>query len=289
MGTKGKFWYRDTSYGMALFKEGRPGTGEDWAEKVACELAQLMGLPHAHYELATCGERRGVIGLSLVHGDARLVHGNEVLSSFVQDYGQGNAKHYQRRGHTLRRVVGYFKSSEKSIGVPDGFQTSACIKTALDVFVGYLMFDAWIANQDRHDQNWAVVRASDGATFLSASYDHGSSMGRNEPDAKRQGMLTTKDRGQQVKAYASRALSALYPSSESRKALTTFAAFQEAAKHAPDAAKEWMHRLQALDGKQIDDVLQRIPQGWMSSIAKDFTRELLNINRINIVNMDIKP
>ena len=76
---------------------------------------------------------------------------------------------------------------------------------------------------------------------------------------------------------------------KAEKALTTFAAFQEAAKHAPDAAKEWMHRLQALDGKQIDDVLQRIPQGWMSSIAKDFTRELLNINRINIVNMDIKP
>ena len=122
MGTKGKFWYRDTSYGMALFKKGRPGTGEDWAEKVACELAQLMALPHAHYELATCGERRGVIGLSLVHGDARLVHGNEVLSSFVLDYGQDDARIYQQREHTLRRVVSYFKSSEKSIGVPDGFQ-----------------------------------------------------------------------------------------------------------------------------------------------------------------------
>ena len=28
---------------------------------------------------------------------------------------------------------------------------------AVDVFVGYLMFDAWIANTDRHHENWALV------------------------------------------------------------------------------------------------------------------------------------
>lgn len=45
LGTKGKFWYRDSSGKRVLFKEGRPGTGENWAEKIACEIAELLGLP----------------------------------------------------------------------------------------------------------------------------------------------------------------------------------------------------------------------------------------------------
>ena len=31
------------------------------------------------------------------------------------------------------------------------------VLTAPEVFAGYLVLDAWVANQDRHDQNWAVL------------------------------------------------------------------------------------------------------------------------------------
>ncbi|MDP2256916.1 MAG: hypothetical protein Q8K05_12810, partial [Polaromonas sp.] len=211
LGTKFKFWYHDRSYGIALFKEGRPGTGENWAEKIACELATLLSLPHAHYELAQFGKRNGVMGVSLVSGGARLVHGNELLSAYVADYGHTDAKLYRRREHTLRRVVGYLKASAEILGAPYGFQRTDSIRNALDVFIGYLMFDCWIANQDRHDQNWAVLRTSDGNSYLAATFDHGSSMGRNESDIKRQRMLDTKDLGQHISAYATKARSALYP------------------------------------------------------------------------------
>jgi hypothetical protein len=56
LGTKPKFWFTSTLHGMAavecLFKEARPDTGEDWAEKMAGELCSLLGLPHVEYELA---------------------------------------------------------------------------------------------------------------------------------------------------------------------------------------------------------------------------------------------
>ena len=51
LGTKSKFWYRDGNKRM-LFKAEDRGTGEDWAEKIACELCALLGLPHVHYEMA---------------------------------------------------------------------------------------------------------------------------------------------------------------------------------------------------------------------------------------------
>lgn len=288
LGTKYKFWYRDQSYGVALFKEGRPGTGENWAEKIACELANLLNLPHALYELAQFGNRDGVIGISLVSGGARLIHGNELLSAYVDDYDHTEAKLYRRRAHTLRRVVGYLRASADTLGAPYGFKQTDGIRSALDVFVGYLMFDCWIANQDRHDQNWAVLRASDGNSYLSATFDHGSSMGRNESDEKRISMLQTKDMGQHISEYLNRARSALYPTGLNAKhSLTTLEAFSSAAMHAPSAAIEWVNRLRLVTDEQLDIIFNQVPHEWMTDTAKIFTKRLLQLNRDRILGVPI--
>ena len=47
LGTKRKIWYQDDDGKFLLFEEGRPGTGENRAEKLASELCELIGLPHA--------------------------------------------------------------------------------------------------------------------------------------------------------------------------------------------------------------------------------------------------
>ena len=53
MGTKFKFWFHHPELGYCLYKQARPNTGEDWAEKIASQLSELLGLPHARIELAT--------------------------------------------------------------------------------------------------------------------------------------------------------------------------------------------------------------------------------------------
>ena len=54
MGTKEKFWYRNLTDGGRewLFKNPRENTGEHWAEKIAAEVANVLGIPHATVELA---------------------------------------------------------------------------------------------------------------------------------------------------------------------------------------------------------------------------------------------
>jgi len=64
LGTKSKFWYTDDQNRRMLFKIGRPNTGENWAEKVSCEICSLLNIPHAHYEFAQCQEAKGVEGCS---------------------------------------------------------------------------------------------------------------------------------------------------------------------------------------------------------------------------------
>lgn len=272
-----------------LFKEGRPGTGENWAEKIACELAELIGLPHANYEFASYEGRAGVVSGTIVARSARLIHGNELLANVVTGYDAHHAKPYHRQEHTLRRVIGYFRGGSELVGAPQTFAQTDRISSALDVFVGYLMFDAWIANQDRHDENWGVLRTVEGNSFLAPSYDHGSSMGRNEPDAKREVMLRTRDRGQHISRYVTLARSALFPHSvgERPKALTTLEAFSLASRHGYDAALEWRERLQAVDRNAVARIIDGVPGQLMTDIAREFTLQLLWLNRERVLDCEI--
>lgn len=95
MGTKEKFWFRHQDLGRCLYKKARQNTGEDWAEKIAAELWELLGLPHANYELATFNgdalrqaatHLRGIISPSFVPKDGNLITGNEILARILPSY-----------------------------------------------------------------------------------------------------------------------------------------------------------------------------------------------------------
>lgn len=80
LGTKEKFWYRRPDGSRWLLKFAREATGEDWAERIAADLARRLGLPHAEVELAACGGRRAVVVRDFTAlGTKALVHGNELL------------------------------------------------------------------------------------------------------------------------------------------------------------------------------------------------------------------
>lgn len=85
LGSKEKFWYYDRDANqIKLFKVGRPGTGENWAEKVAGEIAKLLNLPCATYDFAIWNQKEGVTSPNFVPKNGRLVHGNELLSKVIK-------------------------------------------------------------------------------------------------------------------------------------------------------------------------------------------------------------
>ena len=89
--------------GRSLFKQGRDNTGENWAEKLACELADALGIPRAYYELVQCEGVYGVSTPNFVPKFARLVHGNEILAR-TKEYQQeqaGDVKYYRSCTHTI--------------------------------------------------------------------------------------------------------------------------------------------------------------------------------------------
>ncbi len=282
MGTKSKFWFLDDDGRRVLFKEGRPGTGENWAEKVCCEICELLGLPHANYELAKWKGARGVITPTIVAKGYRLVHGNELLAGVD---GYDTEKRYRVRGHTVRLVVAVVAHS--NVNFPIGYEAPDEFESAADVFTGYLMLDALVGNQDRHHENWALVIGPDRRVYLAPTFDHAASLGRNESDEVRTDRLTTKDKGRSVETYVERAKSALYKVPNSSKPLSTLDAFKEIARFRPAAAKYWVSKLRSLSFEDIETILNNIPSSEMSDQARAFALKMLKLNIERIVNCGV--
>lgn len=287
MGTKFKFWYQDPTLGKVLFKEGRPGTGENWAEKLACELAVMLGMPHAYYDLAEWRGRLGVCSHSFIPAGGRLIHGNELLGGKLTEAG-GRKFYYAQRSHTTSAVLGLLKIQDM-VEPPEHFIPDGSISHAVDVFVGYLMFDAWIGNQDRHSENWGFVRL-DRSFHLAPSYDHGSSMARNLSDEERANRLATRDQGYSIEHYVTTARSALYPplgAQGKTRPLLTIEAFEQGWRTRPQAGQEWLDKLGAVSDQHTRDAINMVPDNIMTPVAKDFTARLLKSNRDRLLSLTI--
>jgi len=279
LGAKPKFWFAGADGSDWLFKEPRPASGEDWSEKVACELCALIGLPHARYELALWRGRRGVVTPSFVPPGGRLAHGNELIAQVIEDY--PTSQFFRVSQHTLGLVLDFM--SLDGVKTPLWFVETEELGCGADVFVGYLMLDAWIANQDRHHENWGLVRLPRGTIHLAPSYDHASSLGRNESDERRRSRLDTRDSGHTVEAYVRRARSAFYAERGDRKPLSTLEAFNRAAQRRPTAAIAWLDRLSRVETASVTGILQDIPRDRTSETAAEFAHAILDANRLRLL------
>lgn len=284
LGTKAKFWFHLDEYQQALFKEGRPGTGENWAEKICCEIAHLLGLPHAEYELALWRNRQGTVSPSLIPPNGRLILGNELLAKVFITYEQGIR--YKSGQHTLSRVIAVLQQSSMPVETPLGWERPNQVTNASGVFTGYLLLDALVGNQDRHHENWGLISIPYAGLFLAPTFDHASSLGRNETDENRIARLRTKDIGFSVEAYVSKARSGFYKLKTSNKPMFTLEAFQAIAKTHARASQYWLDRLYALKNSDFSGILNSVPDSFISAEAKEFAYEMLSINRNRLLSKD---
>ena len=287
MGTKEKYWFPRTEehwywdslgseYREFIFKAGREGMGENWAEKVAAELCTLLDLPHAQYDLATYKNKRGVISPTFVPSGASLRHGNEILATYIVGYEK--SKRYHQTQHTVNAVFDIL--NDEKVQLPLGWIDNKEMRRASDVFTGYLMLDALIANTDRHHENWGLIGVPQAKkVYLAPTFDHASSLGRNVTDDERWERLTTKDAGRSMSSYVNRARSAFYLDQDARKPLSTLEVFQQAACKRPEGARYWLNKLEMVSPDDIEAVILKIPSAEMSEVAKEFSWTILNLNK----------
>lgn len=276
LGTKYKFWFLNEQNRPVLFKQGREGTGENWSEKVSCEIAELLGMPHAHYDLARWRTIQGVTSLTLLEEGESLVLGNQILPPT-------DSKKYRENHHTVQRVMALMRSPNIVPCLHPQMDTRLSVS---DIFVGYLMLDALVGNSDRHHENWALIWSPTNIR-LSPTFDHASCLGRNESDERREQRLITRDKGNSVEAYATRTRSALFLKKEDPKPLLTTDAFLAAAAYCPTGKNYWLQRLSTLNDEKIREVLYDIPDDFISEPARKFALAMLIFNRNRLLSENV--
>lgn len=264
LGSKTKFWFRRDEKRW-LFKEAREGTGEDWAEKVAAEVAHLFNVPAATVELADFQGRRGCASLSFVNPEAGegMIHGNEILAGMVLGYDR--AKKFHQSDHTLENIQTAINKLFPDQVIHDGVLTT---------LAGYLVLDALIGNTDRHHENWALlwqqVKTDDGVNLMlrvAPSFDHASSLGRELQDAKRLNILRTLAVGR----YARNGKGAIYLGTSDKHGANPLRLAEFGVRRFPAYFLPALKRLERISPSDFRRILDSVPVVRMSHASKDFT------------------
>lgn len=274
LGTKPKFWFaRDKE--RWLFKEARQDTGEDWAEKIAAELAKQLAIKAAVVELAQFGERRGCASRSFVDTNVgeSLIHGNEILAGMVIGYDP--KKTFGQSDHTLENI---------HRAITKLFPRKRLHAYVLTSLATYLVFDALIANTDRHHENWGLLlqppRPAEESTGSSAitqlsvapTFDHASSLGRELQDARRKAILENNG----IERYLRKGRGGVYLKDTDPHGANPLQLVEYGFANFGEFFSPALRKLAATPLDRLIQAIEPVPEDRMSAMAKSFCREVIS-------------
>lgn len=262
-----------------LFKPARPergrSLGEDVAEKLASELARLVGIPAAPVELAVRDGVRGALVEDVRLPNWELQAGQALMPEVVPNYDPDDPG---QRGHN----VGSIQQALARFAIPPGSALPSTFR-AFDAFAGYLVFDALIAHGDRHDRNWAVLvppLETDDPEALCPSFDHAASLGFTLTDRACAKHL----REGTVPRWASRGKAYRFEHGPGNRWQTLVGLAHSATTLCESTTQEyWRERMMSVDSDSVVSLVAAAPD--VSEIARGFIVELIMVNRGRLLDV----
>jgi hypothetical protein len=267
LGSKNKFWFARGDERW-LFKQAREHTGEDWAEKVAAEIAGCVQVEAAQVELAEYLGRRGSASLSFVEPNESLVHGNEILAGQILGYDP--EKKSKQSDHTFDNIIAAVR---KLVGGAEWYHE------VLKDIAPYIVLDGLICNTDRHHENWGFLMTSvtdDGGGVsmsfrIAPSFDHASSLGRELLPEKAGRILAAND----VATYARRGHGGIYWTASDRRGPDPLHLVELAAARFPDYFRDALNHVAQTPLPQLLQIMDAVPNSLISEPSRHFAKALL--------------
>lgn len=161
-GRSEKIWLQNPDTGQTgLFKFKKDvGTTDHVSECIAYEIAQLLEIPCAKFELGMYHGREGSMSYNIIKNSNQiLVEGIYFITLIYPEY---NPEQFidiaTKHRYSIEMVK---KATEKFVSI--------------EGFLKMLVFDYLIGNSDRHQNNWAIL-IEDGKLRWSPLYDNSSSL-----------------------------------------------------------------------------------------------------------------
>lgn len=240
--------------------------GEDWAEKAVEQTAEAIGVQSARITMAVREHRHGLLSYDVAPAGYDL-HVGAVLIGEIDDRLVPRAR--ERVGHSLRNIKNVL-SPLPATDMPPG-------SSAFDQFCGYLVLDALVANRDRHEENWGVLRSPTGTFTLAPAYDHGNSLGFNLLDERRALQLS---RDPDLQDWSVRATADRFEGG--RDVTLVDFALRALELASPGTADHWLGQLGFVAADSWEARIADVPE--MSEVCRSFCVQLLTINQRRLLD-----
>ena len=305
-GTRRKFWISvEGSPKLWLLKFPRPNNGEHWAEKVAYEVGNLVGVNCARIELADYGGELVTICESFdptswyeIHNYLRInreltgkrwslgdeidwvdmdvsdfrfvAAGNEVLSGYIENYDLSPEVRFRQHQHNVPNIIAAVKDFADDAG-PISVQRN---RVMMQEMASLALLDGLIGNVDRHHENWMLEYGTkDGQNLVGVapSFDHASSLGRELKDSRRTNVLEVDG----ILEYIKKGRGGVYLSESDERAPAPLLLAQWLCKRWPDFTRRTLESINGVGDGQFRNIVDRVPSEFMSDVAKDFAYQVL--------------
>lgn len=255
-GKRPKYWVSGNG-ALWLRKEPNPARPfEITIETSTLRLARALELNAPESCLCSWAEgnaamslRKGVLVKKFLNEDEELSLGSDLLSGYDSSYNRENHNH-----HTLPLIRSALSKLEEEREA-----------TLLKPFLEMVVFDAWIGNTDRHQENWGLI-ASRSAVRLAPIFDTAACLGTE--------LLDPSVRSVRPKEYVGRCGSGF---GNAGKKL----ALQEVVLEQLSKWPQWgcafglVERFRELFESEIASYFESIPQDWLPSDRRELAISLL--------------
>lgn len=234
-------------------------TSEACSEKMSYEIAQVLGYKCAKIELAT--DENGKLG---------------VLNYWFTD---------NMDNHT--DIVSYFNTSEPK---RNQFYTVSNIKKVLDEidctlfydFIKIMIFDALVGEQDRHEENWGILKQEDNYE-ISPLYDNGDDLLNKFKDQVYAEKYYSKQKD--FNAYIRNSRTLIYKEDNKTK-YKHFELIKYLNNLYHTNVQKEINNLNKLTNKKIEEIVNKVPDNLLTEMHKEYIIDYLKKRR-NIL-LDIK-
>ncbi|MCQ6264498.1 HIRAN domain-containing protein [Fictibacillus sp. WQ 8-8] len=259
VGERQKEWIKDPiTNRVAMFKIPRENRGEHWAEKLCSEIANILEFQCAEVEIAV---RNGVIGC---------------LSYFFLEEKVGFS-HFDGG-----KFFPFDYDDEKNIGY--NIQLIDQVLSPYNLFKDFLfivVFDALVANGDRHQDNWGITRHDKKDEIaISPMYDNSACLGRELSEEKVRDYLHSQG---DFLRYIFRSKSKI--GWDSVKKEYHFSLVKKLCYIFPNEVKSLIDKLKRLSDNEIKKLVEKIPSSIITDEHKLFIIKYLKKRRDIIIRI----
>lgn len=208
------------------------------SEKIAYEISKVLGFKCAKIELAK--DENGTIAIlnyyflkkGMMHTDALY---------YLRKIGNNRSEY-----HNLKNILIFLEEQNKQL---------------VNDFLKIMIFDSLIGEQDRHEENWGITKNQNGIS-LSPIYDNGCSLLRDQ-FSNLDKLLNDHEK---MNNYIKKSTSLIYD--EYGKRYKHFALIDKLLVIYPQQMKELIRKLNKLDDKKIEDIVNAMPEKYLSEKHK---------------------